>query len=107
MGVEDIKRQELNVFRMRLCGARVIPVEISKGKGTLCQAVNEALRDWTANPKTTYYLLGSVVGPHPYPIMVRNFQKIISQEIKSQILKFERRLQKEMLTNLRQDLKLQ
>ncbi len=92
MGVEDIKRQGLNVFRMRLCGAKVIPVETEKGKGTLCQAVNEALRDWVTNPKTTYYLLGSVVGPHPYPTMVRNFQKVISQEIKSQILGFEKKL---------------
>lgn len=92
MGVEDIKRQEPNVFRMRLCGAKVIPVETSKGKGTLCQAVNQALRDWVSNPKTTYYLLGSVVGPHPYPTMVRDFQKIISREIKSQIVKFEKKL---------------
>ena len=72
MGEEDVERQALNVFRMKLLGARVIPVEL--GQRTLKDAINEALRDWVTNVRTTYYLLGSVAGPHPYPMMVRDFQ---------------------------------
>src|SRR2546423_12311687 len=72
MGSEDIERQKLNVFRMKLLGAEVHPVET--GSRTLKDAINEAMRDWVTNVKTTYYLLGSVVGPHPYPVMVRDFQ---------------------------------
>jgi tryptophan synthase beta chain len=90
MGKEDIKRQRLNVFRMKLLGARVIPVET--GAQTLKDAINEALRDWVTNVKTTHYIIGSVVGPHPYPVMVRDFQSVIGKETKLQILKKERRL---------------
>lgn len=90
MGTVDMERQKLNVFRMRLLGARVIPVK--SGTRTLKDAVNEALRDWTANVKTTHYLLGSVVGPHPYPMIVRDFQRVIGKETKEQILKAEGRL---------------
>lgn len=90
MGTEDMKRQRLNVFRMKLLGANVIPVK--SGSRTLKDAINEALRDWVANSKTTYYLIGSVVGPHPYPMIVRDFQTIIGNEIKEQILKKEGRL---------------
>src|SRR6185295_9678417 len=75
MGSVDIERQALNVFRMKLLGARVIPVE--SGSKTLKDAVNEALRDWVTNVRTTYYLLGSVMGPHPYPMLVRDFQRVI------------------------------
>jgi tryptophan synthase beta chain len=82
MGAEDVERQALNVFRMRLLGARVIPVEI--GSRTLKDAVNEALRDWVTNVRTTYYLLGSALGPHPYPMMVRDFHTVIGQETKRQ-----------------------
>lgn len=92
MGVEDIKRQKLNVLKMKVCKAKVHPVEVRPGIGTLKDAVNEALRDWIANIKTTYYLIGSVVGPHPYPSLVRDFQKIIGEEIKKQILEKEGRL---------------
>ncbi|MCK5040207.1 MAG: tryptophan synthase subunit beta [Candidatus Aenigmarchaeota archaeon] len=92
MGVEDIERQKLNVFRMKLCGAEVIPV--SSGAGTLKDAVNEALRDWIANVKDTYYVLGSVVGPHPYPTLIRDFQKIIGEETKRQIMEIEGKLPK-------------
>lgn len=92
MGVEDIERQKLNVFRMKLCGAEVIPV--SSGAGTLKDAVNEALRDWIANVRTTHYVLGSVVGPHPYPMIVRDFQKIIGEETKRQVMELEGRLPK-------------
>ena len=90
MGTKDMERQRLNVFRMRLLGARVIPVK--SGSCTLKDAINEALRDWTTNVRTTYYLLGSVVGPHPYPMIVRDFQRVIGQETKRQILEQERRL---------------
>jgi tryptophan synthase beta chain len=82
MGAEDIARQALNVFRMRLLGARVIPVE--SGSRTLKDAVNEALRDWVTNVRTTYYLLGSALGPHPYPMMVRDFHTVIGREAKAQ-----------------------
>jgi len=90
MGTEDVKRQRLNVFRMKLLGAEVHPVE--SGSKTLKDAINEALRDWVTNVRTTYYLIGSVVGPHPYPMMVRDFQSVIGYEIKEQILKAEGRL---------------
>lgn len=90
MGKEDIERQKLNVFRMNLLGAEVHSVE--SGSRTLKDAINEALRDWVANVKTTYYLIGSVVGPHPYPMMVRDFQSVIGKEIKSQIMEKENRL---------------
>ena len=83
MGSKDYDRQRLNVFRMKLLGARVHPVEV--GSRTLKDAINEAIRDWIANVKTTYYLIGSVVGPHPYPMMVRDFQSVIGREIKQQI----------------------
>ena len=90
MGAEDIERQKLNVFRMNLLGAKVRPVEI--GSKTLKDAINEAFRDWVANVQDTYYLLGSVVGPHPYPTLVRDFQSVIGREIKQQILHEENRL---------------
>ena len=82
MGSVDIERQALNVFRMRLLGARVIPVE--SGSKTLKDAVNEALRDWVTNVRSTYYLLGSVMGPHPYPMMVRDFHRVIGEETRAQ-----------------------
>ncbi|MBU4228495.1 tryptophan synthase subunit beta [bacterium] len=87
MGEVDIKRQALNVFRMKLLGAEVIPVR--SGSKTLKDAVNEAIRDWVTNVKTTYYIIGSVVGPHPYPMMVRDFQSIIGKETKEQIIAIE------------------
>lgn len=90
MGTVDMERQRLNVFRMQLLGARVIPVET--GSKTLKDAINEALRDWTTNVRTTHYLLGSVVGPHPYPLIVRDFQRVIGRETKKQILEAEGRL---------------
>lgn len=87
MGTKDIERQRLNVFRMRLLGADVHSV--SSGSKTLKDAINEALRDWVTNAETTYYLIGSVVGPHPYPMIVRDFQSVIGREIKEQMLKKE------------------
>ncbi len=87
MGALDVERQKHNVFRMELMGARVIPVHT--GSQTLKDAINEALRDWITNLETTYYLLGSVVGPHPYPMMVREFQRVIGRETKEQILEEE------------------
>ncbi len=90
MGEEDIRRQSLNVFRMKLLGAEVTPV--SSGSKTLKDAINEAIRDWVTNVRDTYYLIGSVVGPHPYPMMVRDFQSIIGREAKRQILEKEGRL---------------
>ncbi|MCD6255782.1 MAG: tryptophan synthase subunit beta [Deltaproteobacteria bacterium] len=90
MGEEDIKRQAMNVFRMKTLGAEVIPVR--QGSCTLKDAINEAIRDWVTNVRTTYYLIGSVVGPHPYPMMIRDFQSIIGIETKRQILKIEGRL---------------
>lgn len=90
MGVEDMERQMLNVFRMKLLGAKVHPVK--SGSKTLKDAINEALRDWVTNVETTYYLLGSVVGPHPYPMIVRDFQRIIGKETRKQILEKEGRL---------------
>jgi len=90
MGSEDMRRQALNVFRMRLLGAKV--TEVSAGSKTLKDAINEALRDWTTNVRTTHYVLGTVFGPHPYPAMVRDFQSVIGKEAKKQILKAEGRL---------------
>jgi tryptophan synthase beta chain len=90
MGEEDIRRQELNVFRMQLLGARVVPV--SSGSRTLKDAINEAMRDWVTNVQTTYYMLGSVLGPHPYPAMVRDFQSVIGREVRGQIVEAEGRL---------------
>ena len=90
MGTEDMRRQELNVFRMRLLGAEVRGVD--SGSRTLKDAINEALRDWVTNVETTYYLLGSALGPHPYPLMVRDFQSIIGREAREQILEKEGRL---------------
>jgi tryptophan synthase beta chain len=90
MGTEDMRRQELNVFRMRLLGAEVVPVE--SGSRTLKDAINEALRDWVTNVAETYYLLGSVMGPHPYPVMVRDFQSVIGREARKQIVEAEGRL---------------
>jgi len=90
MGTEDMRRQELNVFRMRLLGAEVRGVD--SGSRTLKDAINEALRDWVTNVDTTYYLLGSALGPHPYPLMVRDFQSVIGREAREQIFKHEGRL---------------
>jgi len=90
MGTEDMKRQRLNVFRMKLLDAEVHPV--NSGSKTLKDAINEALRDWVTNVQTTYYLIGSVVGPHPYPMIVRDFQNVIGRELREQILKKEERL---------------
>jgi tryptophan synthase beta chain len=90
MGDIDTKRQALNVFRMELMGAKVIPVK--SGTRTLKDAINEALRDWVANVRETYYLIGSVVGPHPYPLMVRSFQSVIGRETRRQVMKKEGRL---------------
>lgn len=87
MGADDMKRQKLNVFRMRMLGADVHCVD--SGSRTLKDAINEALRDWVTNVQDTYYLIGSVVGPHPYPMIVRDFQSVIGKEIKSQFLEKE------------------
>ncbi|HLD29466.1 MAG TPA: tryptophan synthase subunit beta, partial [bacterium] len=90
MGVKDMERQRMNVERMRLLGAEVVPVKA--GAQTLKEAVSESIRDWIANVKNTYYLLGTCAGPAPYPLMVREFQKIIGSETREQILKKEKRL---------------
>lgn len=90
MGAEDMRRQALNVFRMNLLGAEVR--EVNAGSRTLKDAINEALRDWVTNVADTYYLLGSALGPHPYPVMVRDFQTVIGRETREQILKTESRL---------------
>ena len=90
MGAEDIRRQSLNVFRMRLLGAEVRQVD--SGSRTLKDAINEAIRDWVTNVETTHYLLGSAVGPHPYPLMVRDFQSVIGLEARRQVLEAEGRL---------------
>lgn len=90
MGAKDIKRQEMNVFRMRLLGAEVR--EVNSGSATLKDAVNEALRDWASSYKDTHYLLGTAAGPYPYPTMVKTFQRMIGDEVKSQILEKENRL---------------
>ena len=90
MGAEDMRRQALNVFRMQLLGAEVR--EVNAGSRTLKDAINEALRDWVTNVGDTYYLLGSALGPHPYPLMVRDFQSVIGREARKQILEHEGRL---------------
>ena len=90
MGEEDIERQKPNVERMQLLGAKIIPV--SSGTGTLKDAMNEALRHWVSNAKSHFYIIGTVAGPHPYPMMVRDFQSIIGEEAKQQILEIENRL---------------
>jgi tryptophan synthase beta chain len=90
MGTEDCKRQSLNVFRMKLLNAQVHPVET--GSKTLKDSINEAFRDWVTNIETTYYLIGSVVGPHPYPMIVRDFQSVIGKELKDQFQKKEGKL---------------
>ena len=90
MGTTDVERQKPNVFRMKLLGAEVRPV--SSGAGTLKDALNEALRDWVANVETTYYIIGTAAGPHPYPAMVRDFQSVIGNEVREQILAAEGRL---------------
>ncbi|TBW11001.1 tryptophan synthase subunit beta [Azotobacter chroococcum subsp. isscasi] len=90
MGTTDIDRQQANVFRMKLLGAEVIPV--TAGTGTLKDAMNEALRDWVTNVETTFYLIGTAAGPHPYPAMVRDFQSVIGNEVRAQILEKEGRL---------------
>ncbi len=89
MGYKDTQRQKLNVFRMKLLGSAVHPVK--EGTQTLKDAINEAIRDWITNVNTTYYLLGSAVGPHPYPVMVRDFQSVIGNEILSQMKELEKR----------------
>ena len=90
MGEEDCRRQALNVYRMKLLGTNVVPV--TSGTKTLKDALNEAMRDWVANVDNTYYMLGTVAGPHPYPIMVRYFQKVIGDEARRQILSKEGKL---------------
>ncbi len=90
MGEEDIERQKPNVFRMKLLGARVVPV--SSGSKTLKDAMTEAIRDWVTNVRDTYYIIGSVAGPHPYPMMVRDFQSVLGREARQQVLKKEHRL---------------
>ena len=95
MGTEDMRRQELNVFRMRLLGAEVRAVD--SGSRTLKDAINEAMRDWVTNVRTTHYLLGSVLGAHPYPTMVRDFHRVIGREARAQILKAEGKLPKAII----------
>jgi len=90
MGATDIERQQPNVFRMRLLGAEVVPV--TSGTGTLKDAMNEALRDWVANVQSTFYIIGTAAGPHPYPAMVRNFQSVIGREARAQMMEAEGRL---------------
>ena len=90
MGTEDMERQALNVVRMQILGARVIPVDA--GSRTLKDAISEALRDWVTNVETTFYVLGSVVGPHPYPVIVRDFQSVIGREVREQVQAAEGRL---------------
>jgi tryptophan synthase beta chain len=90
MGTEDMERQALNVFRMRLLGSKVTPVDA--GSRTLKDAINEAMRDWATNVRTTAYVLGSVLGPHPYPMIVRDFQRVIGKEARRQVLAKEKRL---------------
>ncbi len=95
MGTDDVARQSLNVFRMKLLGTTVRPVDI--GSKTLKDAINEAMRDWITNVANTHYVLGTVFGPHPFPMMVRDFQSVIGREAKKQILKFEGRLPDAMI----------
>src|SRR5438034_10990803 len=96
MGAEDMRRQALNVFRMRLLGAEVVPV--NAGTRTLKDAINEALRDWVTNVHDTYYLLGSALGPHPYPLMVREFQSVFGLEAREQIMSATGKLPLELIT---------
>ena len=90
MGAEDVRRQALNVFRIQMLGAKVIPVH--SGSKTLKDAVNEALRDWVTNLSTTHYLVGSAIGPHPFPTIVRDFQKVIGEEIRKQLFEVRGKL---------------
>jgi len=90
MGAVDCERQALNVYRMKMLGAEVVPVKA--GQQTLKEAINEAMRDWVTNIRTTHYILGTVYGAHPYPLMVRNFQRVIGDEARRQILEKEKRL---------------
>jgi tryptophan synthase beta chain len=90
MGTEDMKRQAINVYRMKLLGAEVVPVE--SGSKTLKDALNEAMRDWVTNVEDTFYIIGTVAGPHPYPMLVRDFQSVIGREVRYQIMEFEGRL---------------
>jgi len=90
MGAVDCKRQELNVYRMKMLGAEVVPVKA--GQQTLKEAVNEAMRDWVTNVRSTHYILGTAYGAHPYPVMVRNFHRIMGDEARAQILEREKRL---------------
>ena len=90
MGSTDIDRQQANVFRMKLLGAKVIAVE--SGTGTLKDAMNEALRDWVTNVKDTFYIIGTIAGPHPYPTMVRDFQSVVGKEVKQQLQEQQGRL---------------
>ena len=90
MGLEDTRRQALNVTRMKLLGATVR--EVTQGTQTLKDAMNEAMRDWITNVRNTFYIIGSVAGPHPYPMMVRDFQSVIGREAREQILEKEKRL---------------
>jgi tryptophan synthase beta chain len=90
MGSEDIKRQAINVYRMKLLGAEVVPVE--SGSKTLKDALNEAMRDWVTNVENTFYIIGTVAGPHPYPMLVRDFQSVIGRETRTQIKALEKRL---------------
>ena len=90
MGAEDVRRQALNVYRMRLLGAECIPVE--SGQRTLKDAINEAMRDWMASVEHTHYCIGSVMGPHPFPTIVRDFQAVVGREAREQILEAEGRL---------------
>jgi tryptophan synthase beta chain len=90
MGAVDCERQALNVFRMKMLGAEVVPV--TAGQQTLKEAINEAMRDWVSNVRTTHYILGTVYGAHPYPLMVRNFQRVIGDEARRQVLEKEGRL---------------
>src|SRR5688500_20017544 len=94
MGSEDVKRQSPNVYRMKLLGATVVPVE--SGSKTLKDALNEAMRDWVTNIDNTFYIIGTVAGPHPYPAMVRDFQAVIGREARAQLLEFEQRLPAEI-----------
>src|SRR5690606_17809063 len=87
MGATDIDRQKPNVFRMKLLGAEVVPV--TSGTGTLKDAMNDALRDWVANVESTFYIIGTVAGPHPYPAMVRDFQAVIGREVREQLAEYE------------------
>jgi len=90
MGSEDMRRQAINVYRMKLLGAEVVPVE--SGSKTLKDALNEAMRDWVTNVENTFYIIGTVAGPHPYPMLVRDFQSVIGREVRYQIMEFEGRL---------------